>query len=142
MSPLEIKAIESFTEALTFAHENDVYTEWTDNAVENMMRVDRSIRVRGEEGVNPDNTGFVYSGAPYISDIQSHLVELAGLQAHEEARISAERQRLEAEGYIFNDVDVDGDSPTPESEEIEPEDTSGGEEPPEVEPAGEEGETE
>jgi hypothetical protein len=72
MYPIETKSRESFTEALSIAHENGIYTEWTAYVVERMMEVDRSIRVRGEAGVRPSNRGHLYSGSDYIVDLEPY----------------------------------------------------------------------
>ena len=80
MYPIETKAQEALVQALSTAHEFGVYTEWTEYAVERMMEVDNSIRVRGEEGVEPGYQGALFSTTAYITDLTEKLEQMQILE--------------------------------------------------------------
>ena len=60
MAPIEAKTREFLQQAIAMAHDNGVYNEWTRRAVERIAEVDRSLRVVGEEGVEPIHTGAFF----------------------------------------------------------------------------------
>ena len=122
MYPIETKARDSFSQALSIAHENNIYTEWTQHAVEMTMQIDRSIQVRGEEGVVPNNQGQVYSGAVYITDITDRLETLRA-EYEERQRLIREQQRLQQGGTPLQSEPAEGaDEPETDSQDEPAED--------------------
>jgi tetratricopeptide (TPR) repeat protein len=90
MYPIESKARDSLVEALSIAHDNVVYNEWTNLAVQRMVQVDRNLRVVGEEGVAPDDRGALYSGTGYMTDLDAVLARFEALERQaREARAAA-----------------------------------------------------
>ena len=131
MYPIETKARESFTEALSIAHDNNIYTEWTNRGVENLMAIDRSIQVHGEEGVEPTNVDSLFTGAGYITDISDRLEQLR--REYEERQRLLRQQQRQQQGLPVDravdevtepveDVEVDIPLQTDESGTDEPED--------------------
>ncbi|MCA9563111.1 MAG: tetratricopeptide repeat protein, partial [Myxococcales bacterium] len=73
MYPIEAKALESFNAAVRIAHDYGIYNEWTTHAVERLREADTSIRVQGEEGVQPNNSTDSYAGTVFITDLTEKL---------------------------------------------------------------------